>query len=232
MKSAVIRLAGSGQSYASSPFQMKSTEGVPTRSALLGLIGAALGIRRGENPAWFEDLTIWVRVDRSGTVEVEYQTISAPPEDLAESRSKDKHASTLYSGPARTSNYTVPRGQGGRWEVRGATTMETRRAYLSGAEFIVAISHPDDEKVATVAAALRSPEFLTYLGRRVFAPTFPYALGIHEGSPEQLMEKLPTGSARAALPVHRIVGDKNYVSAHVSPERRTTPADLWKGWKP
>lgn len=228
MSTLALRLAGS-QSYATSSFTVKPTEGVPTRSAILGLLAGALGQPRNNLPDWFTELDVWVRVDAPGTVTLDFHTINPPTEKVAEARTRLKK--WTQNNAKATASYTVPRGDGGKWESKGKVNpMITQRAYLAGAEFIVTISHPDDERVAELGAAVRNPKFMLFLGRKGFAPAFPFALGVHDGEPEALLAALPTG-AGGDLPVYQIVGDRNYPHAHVTPEHLTSTIDLWNGWK-
>jgi CRISPR system Cascade subunit CasD len=223
----VLRFAGSAQSWASSPYAVKDTEPVPTRSGVLGMIAAALGAPRGKYPEWLAGTVIAVRVDHPGTVVVDYHTVNAPPADVAASRLRTKILESLGADKSAT-NYTVPNGDGAKW----GDTLLSRRAFLSGAEFIVAINHPDPERLQQISDAVAKPVFMTYLGRKAFAPTFPYHLGIHSGAAHDLFEKLPTASQSGApLRVHLIEGDQNEHAGTVNPTVVTDRRERWMGWK-
>ncbi|WP_159599763.1 type I-E CRISPR-associated protein Cas5/CasD [Agromyces humi] len=230
MTTLLLRFAGPAQSYASSPFTTRPTEGVPTRSAVLGLIAAAAGITRDVDAPWLDELDIWVRVDKPGTAVNDFHTISAPPAAVASSRTRQRYIGSL-GADRRTADFAVPTGKGTKWSAHGATTMTTHRSFLADAEFIVAITHPDPGVVDTVDHAIRNPEFMTYLGRKAFSPTFPFRLGITQGTPETVLEQLPTASTAPALPLHHLNSPRSYATAHVHPERCTNRSELLQKWR-
>jgi CRISPR system Cascade subunit CasD len=224
----VLRFAGSAQSWASAPYAIKATEGVPTRSAVLGMLAAALGVPRGPLPGWLHATEIHVRVDRPGTVVTDFHTISNPPADVGAARTRQRLAASA-GRDKNTAHHTVPVGDGGPWS---KSSMVTERAYLADAEFIVTVSHPDDGKLDSIAAAVVDPVFMPYLGRKAFAPAFPFNLGVHDQAAHVLLDTLPTSSTTGRqLAVHAITQDKNYATGFVPPHRAPSRSDLWKGWK-
>lgn len=71
----LLRLAGPLQSWGSaSRFSRRETEAFPTKSGVIGLIAAALGVRRNESLAQFEGLRFGVRIDQSGTLLRDFHT--------------------------------------------------------------------------------------------------------------------------------------------------------------
>lgn len=71
----LLRLEGPMQSWGyRSRFDYRDTALEPTRSGVIGLICAAMGIARGENISRFEPLRMGVRVDREGRPEGDYHT--------------------------------------------------------------------------------------------------------------------------------------------------------------
>jgi len=228
-KTLLLRFAGDAQSWSASSGRNKHTEGVPTRSGVLGLLGACLGAHRGELPTWLHATEILARVDKPGTVVVDFHTVSNPPEDVGRSRTRQRIAGGAPKAAA-AANYTVPNGQGRRW---GDASMLTERAYLSGAEFLVAITHPDDARLEEIAAAAWEPVFMTYLGRKAFAPAFPFYLGVHDRAAHELLAMIPTSTVGGRhLPIHTIEQDRNYASSFVTPTVAASQDDLWKGWRP
>jgi CRISPR system Cascade subunit CasD len=224
----VLRFAGPAQSWASAPYAIKATEGVPTRSAVLGMIAGALGIPRGPLPGWLHATEIRVRVDRPGTVVTDFHTVSNPPADVGAARTRQRLAASA-GRDRNTAHHTVPVGDGGPWS---KSSMVTQRAYLADAEFIVTVNHPDDERLDSISAAVGDPVFMPYLGRKAFAPAFPFNLGIHDVAAHVLMDTLPTSSTTGRkLAVHEITQDKNYATAFVAPLRASGRSELWKGWK-
>ncbi|MFE6966732.1 type I-E CRISPR-associated protein Cas5/CasD [Agromyces sp. NPDC057679] len=230
MKTLALRFAGAAQSYASSPFTTRTTEGVPTRSAVLGMLAAAAGIPRGEVPEWLDELDIWARVDKAGTAERDFHTIAAPPSNVGAIRTRQRRIASLGED-RKKADYTVPTGGGRRWVSHGATTMTTVRSFLADAEFIVAISHDDAEVIDRLDSFVRNPEFMTYLGRKAFAPAFPFRLGVADTEPQVILGALPTLSEADALPLHHLNKPRSYATAHVYPERCNHRSELLKRWK-
>ena len=75
MYSLLIELAGPMQAWGSrSRFSTRATERAPTRSGVIGLVAAALGVQRTESLARFDGLRYGVRVDQPGQVERDFQT--------------------------------------------------------------------------------------------------------------------------------------------------------------
>ena len=83
LRAIVVRLEGPMQSYgASSVGVNRPTEDAPTKSALVGMLGAALGIDRIEVQALValdRAMATVVRVDRAGTIETDYHTAQDVP---------------------------------------------------------------------------------------------------------------------------------------------------------
>jgi len=71
----LLRLEGPMQSWGyRSRFDYRDTALEPTRSGVIGLICAAMGIARGENISRFDEIRMGVRVDKEGKNERDYQT--------------------------------------------------------------------------------------------------------------------------------------------------------------
>jgi len=75
MTTLALRLAGPMQSWGdSSRFLQRGTADSPTKSGVLGLLGAALGLRRTDPLEALLDLNFGVRIDCPGTVMRDFQT--------------------------------------------------------------------------------------------------------------------------------------------------------------
>ena len=73
--SLLLRLEGPMQSWGyRSRFDYRDTALEPTRSGVIGLICAAMGIARGENISRFDVIRMGVRVDKEGRPERDYHT--------------------------------------------------------------------------------------------------------------------------------------------------------------
>ncbi len=71
----LLRLEGPMQSWGyRSRFDYRDTALEPTRSGVIGLICAAMGIARGEDITRFDGLRMGVRVDKEGRPECDYHT--------------------------------------------------------------------------------------------------------------------------------------------------------------
>ena len=126
--------------------------GIPTGSAIVGLLGAALGRRRGSDMSDLSALDMVVRCDQLGHLRPEFRTM-----------------------PARIS--------GGRIVTRPLVD-----SIRHDARFLVGVQGPD-ALVDTVAAALRSPVYDLFLGRREFPPTPPLILGTDDAPVEECLRR-------------------------------------------
>ena len=93
MSTLLLRLAGPLQSWGTdSKFDVRRTGREPSKSGVIGMIAAALGISREDNERLYElaRLRFGVRVDREGKLLRDYQTVKArqnkiygPAKDMA-----------------------------------------------------------------------------------------------------------------------------------------------------
>lgn len=140
--------------------ELRPSEDHPTRSALLGLIGACLGLRRDDaeaQEALARGYSVAVRVDAPGRRREDYHTVQAPK--------------------ARKGFNPATRRQELAGSARDLETMVTRRGYLEDAAFTVAFAARDGAawSLDVVAEALRRPRFQPYLGRKSCPPSLPLA---------------------------------------------------------
>lgn len=115
----------------------------PGRSALIGLMGAALGIRRDGDFSRLDSLKIDVAVFDSGTALRDFHTIQSVPAAVVKKPNSRPEAI---------------RAAGER-----LTTSITLRDYRAGVFYGVAVQ---GEGLEEIAAALRKPYFTLYLGRK------------------------------------------------------------------
>lgn len=144
MPTLFLRLAGPMQSWGTtSRFDQRDTGKEPSKSGVMGLLAAALGIDR---EVWNDELkslvalTMGVRHDRPGMLKRDYQTAQ---NIISADRSKVHE------------------------------TAVTTREYLADAVFLVGLEGADRSLLERVHAALRNPVWPLALGRKSYVPSEP-----------------------------------------------------------
>lgn len=144
MPTLLLRLAGPMQSWGTtSRFDQRDTGKEPSKSGVIGLLAAALGIDR---ESWCEDLqalaalNIGVRHDRPGVLKRDYQTAQ---HIISADRSKTHE------------------------------TAVTARDYLADTVFLVGLEGPDRSLLERAHAALQNPVWPLALGRKSYVPAEP-----------------------------------------------------------
>jgi len=167
--------------------QFNKTDLYPYRSMLVGLIANALGLTRDAVPALDSlqrRLRYAARIDRTGSVLVDYQTV-----DLGQP--------AMASELAWTAEGTLERRKGG-----GAAdgTHIRFRHYVADSIITTACSLEDAEGeigLDLVVAALRSPARPLFLGRKCCPPAVPVFLGtLQATSLREALETTPRVGAR------------------------------------
>ena len=146
MKVLTFQLRGVLQSWGeSSRWDNRDTSAIPTKSAIVGLLGACLGYHRGdERLAMLSSaLRLAVRVDTPGTVMTDFHTVQA-------------HNGFIMSA------------DGGKH----SETIVTPRQYLQDAAF-TAFLQGDETVLNQCESALFQPVWAPYLGRKSCVPSVP-----------------------------------------------------------
>lgn len=150
MNGFVLHLQGPLMSFADRGFGQLREEGdAPSRSAVIGIIAAAIGLERG-SPDLLElhqHLRVHVAQVRAGALLVDYHTILTAGYD-------DYDPAAL------------------RREGAKGNPILTWRSYHSDAHFIVLVEG-EASTVQRAAEGLRAPVFTTYIGRRSCPPSIP-----------------------------------------------------------
>lgn len=158
MPTLLLRLAGPLQSWGlGSRFSFRDTALEPTKSGVLGLLCAALGLPRedDETLARLTELAMGVRVDHEGSLVHDFHTVGG--------------------GQVGGHPHGVARANGGK-----PTTVLSSREYLADADFLVGLQHADGDLLTRLDQALQRPVWPLCLGRRSFVPAVPPRLGVVE----------------------------------------------------
>jgi len=139
----------------------RPTHDHPTRSAIFGLVAAALGIRRDEEEklaALSDGYNIGIRLDSPGTLLRDYHTAQVP-------RSGTKRAMREY--PTRRDELKAP--------VHISTILSTREYYCDAASTIYLWDRTEDVPYSLehLRDALNAPTFVLYLGRKACPLALP-----------------------------------------------------------
>lgn len=127
-----------------SRFDYRDTALEPTRSGVIGLLCAAMGIARGEDISRFDALRMGVRVEKDGRPEQDYHTAL----DVIKADG---------TKPDGTSKFTVV----------------SRRDYLADAAFLVGLESDDRGLLDEIVKALHHPQWILFLGRKSFPLAVP-----------------------------------------------------------
>ncbi len=145
-----LRLEGPLQAWGvqESKFVIRRTAEAPTKSGVIGMFCAALGVsRRDAADSWLStlsDLHMAVRIDVPGVRWWDYHTVGAGMQmRIAEGEGKTKPGAML-----------------------------TRREYLCDASFLVALQG-DPSLIVQLTGAMRTPKWTLYLGRKSCPPSRP-----------------------------------------------------------
>ena len=136
----------------------------PSKSAVLGLVAASMGIPRTEEEehlALQDALGFAVRTDAPGRTIEDYHTVQVPP------RRKGNAFATRQEELAAAS----------------LNTIVSKREWLCDAFFTVGLWNtpeaPRAYHIASMRDALKTPVFAPYLGRKAAAPALPFRPEIH-----------------------------------------------------
>lgn len=163
MPTLLLRLVGPMQSWGTnSRFDQRDTGKEPSKSGVIGLLAAAIGIDR-ENWTDLEPLTrltMGVRHDRSGVPKRDYQT----------------------AGCATTDKIIKADGTPAKDGV------VSQRFYLADAVFLVGLESEDSSLLARIYAALRDPVWALALGRKSYVPS--ESIWIQDGLQDSPLRKV------------------------------------------
>lgn len=169
MATLLLRLAAPLQAWGiDSKFEIRKTGREPTKSGVIGLLSAALGLRRDDDAGLkrLNGLGFAVRADREGSLLVDFHTAGNPtPQEVQAARAKGKSP--------------------------GSAQYVTKRYYLEDAVFLVGLESEDEALLLQLQDALAHPAFPLFLGRRSCPPTLPLCLGVRPAPLAQAMAAEP-----------------------------------------
>jgi CRISPR system Cascade subunit CasD len=169
MPTLLLRLVGPMQSWGTtSRFDQRDTGKEPSKSGVVGLLAAALGINR-ENWTDLEPLTclsMGVRHDRPGLPKRDYQTAGCAATD------------TIIKANGK------PSRDGG---------VVSQRFYLADAAFLVGLEGDDRPLLEKAHAALRDPVWPLALGRKSYVPSESIWMkdGLQDAPLRKVLEQWP-----------------------------------------
>jgi len=152
----LLRLAGPMQSWGTqSRYSDRDTGLDPSKSGVIGLCCAALGRPRDQSIDDLAGLRLGVRVDREGSLAVDYQTAGG----------------SHRRGDSDSYGVVLANGAAGR-------TVLSNRYYLMDADFLVGLEGTDAalDLLREIDAALAAPHWPLALGRKAFPPGQPVHL--------------------------------------------------------
>ena len=136
----------------------------PSRSAILGLIAASLGVRR-EDEAILKRIAasyaLAVAVESSGTLLRDYHTTAVPPSGKGKNRRHFATRKDELSGPKD-----------------GLSTILSSRDYRCDSKYLVCVWPRNQDcpySLSEIQSALASPRFVPYLGRKSCVLSLPMA---------------------------------------------------------
>ncbi|MEU1325944.1 CRISPR system Cascade subunit CasD [Streptomyces sp. ScaeMP-e48] len=227
----LIRLAGPLQSWGvASRFWQRDTHSRPTKSGVIGMCAAALGLPREPSPdepekdplAGLAPLLFGVRADHPGKPVRDFHTVGAGryplrPRDLVTDHRRATAAAASveaetgdtfghhevegwYGAPKRISADPLS-GALVSAEVR-RNAMITERWYLADAAFLVGLQHPEREWLERIAHALEHPKRLLWLGRKSCPPSGQLALGVMTGTLAEVFTEAAMLPSSSEAPPH------------------------------
>jgi len=166
MPTLLLRLVGPMQSWGTtSRFDQRDTGKEPSKSGVIGLLAAAMGIDRNDDWKKLEPLTLLsmgVRHDRSGVLKYDYQTVGQGIEEIEnwDGTTQIRSRMILANGKYPTGDHL---GEG----------IQSYRYYLADAAFLVGLEGDDRSLLELASEKLKNPVWPLALGRKSYLPAEP-----------------------------------------------------------
>jgi CRISPR system Cascade subunit CasD len=182
----------------------------PGKSAILGLVGAALGIRRDDRPgqAALRDWQVAVSVLSEGVPLRDYHTVQTVPSAKAK-KPDSRRVALAMAG-------------------KNLNTIITQRDYLSDICFGVALwADPAPMMLPALAKALQQPLFTFYLGRKSCPLSAPLApLVTRADTPMQALQRIQLPGWLSGVNTREPILIASDPFAGVTPKRRENRWDI------
>jgi CRISPR system Cascade subunit CasD len=184
MSTLLLRFAAPLQSWGvDSKFDRRSTGRSPSKSGVVGLCAAALGIRRNDADAddriaEIAKLKFGVRIDKPGKLIKDFHMAHGEAFWDPKNRTKIDRGKKSKKSPKDSK------------EPKNDNAYRTNRYYLSDAVFLVGLEG-DEDLLQRIDKAINSPMFPLYLGRRSCPPEGQMSLKIVPDNIEEALEKWP-----------------------------------------
>jgi len=151
----VFQLRAPLGAFGNAQADVRHTATTPRKSAILGLLAAALGLDRTETEAFARlarDLSVGTAELKEPHLLVDFHTVQSPV-TVAKNSYDQSRADQLRRVRAASLDGSYK------------STIVTRRSYLQDGHWLIALSGPA-ELLAALKAALEAPKFTLYLGRK------------------------------------------------------------------
>ncbi|KKN25413.1 hypothetical protein LCGC14_0885030 [marine sediment metagenome] len=151
-----LRLEGPMQSWGTrGRWNVRDTAMEPTKSGIIGLIACAMGCKRNDPQLeeLSQKLTIGVRVEKPGKIEVDYHTVSR----------WQYINNRLTISPLKTAE--------GKYDKRKTTEL-IYKSYIQDSSFLVLVAGPLN-LLKKIEGAFQDPKWPVYLGRKSCPPIRP-----------------------------------------------------------
>lgn len=165
----LLRIESPLQAWAYGKYTLTRTRRFPTKSGIIGLLLACMGVRRedaADRITELRPLLMGVRADRPGSITEDFHT-------------------------TETGDRAILRGKG-----EGEPRDIVYRELIADASFLVALSGPVD-LLRKLEVAVKDPVFPPYFGRRAFVPSRPIFEGVStDGSLTNVLAAWPWRASR------------------------------------
>ena len=181
-------------------WDVRDTGTEPTKSGIIGLLGCALGYSNERLPELNKSLRMGVRVNNSGHIEKDYQTISGY------FYTADKEWKYLDNGVSR-----IGKNLDKILDNPNSTpyTLISPRYYIMDASFLVGLESDNPEIILACARALKYPKWPLFLGRKSCVPSRPIFESLEDSfySLEEALTTYRTASHIQEMYIKKVIID-------------------------